>query len=564
MNATRRERTGVPAKRPPPVDFHETRTATLSHVVGDQSAVMRFMGDPASHGLKQADLPTADLPTTDLPTDDTTAQVVRIDTHGAAVFLAGDKAYKIKRAVCFPFMDFSTLARREEACRAEIEINRPNAPDIYLGTVAITRDKTGKLALNGRGEPIEWAVAMRRFDVDMTFDNLARRNALTDHDLDGAVDAIVTFQKRAALRRASDWIADLNSYVEQNDQAFHEAYTAFSLQDATGLTQRTQAEWHRMRPLLLARGTANKVRRCHGDLHLRNIVRLGDTVRLFDAVEFDDRIATGDMLYDLAFFLMDLDEHGRRREANRVINRYLAKMNDEDDLEALAALPLFMSVRAALRAKISAMSAQHLHNGEREWTQAEAQRFLEFAGDVLEPRDVSLTVVGGLSGVGKSAVAQALAPMIGCSPGAIILRSDVVRKNMMQSQWNEPLGDAAYTHEMTKKVYATLERMACKCLAAGHSVVVDAVCSRAEERDAFENLALGVECHFAGVWLDAPLPTRLERIAGRAADPSDANADVAKAQERYDLFDVEWPRVDADPDLKTVLSRVRPVVSRLN
>lgn len=548
MTVTERVRMSVPAKRPPPIGFGERQVAKLTHVVGDQSAVMRFMGDPASHGL----------------TKDDGEQVVRIDTHGAAVFLAGDKAYKIKRAVCFPFMDFSTLARREEACRAEIEINRPNAPEIYHDAVAITRDKTGKLALNGNGEPIEWAVAMYRFDTEMTFDNLARNNQLRDRDLDGAVDAIVAFQKRAVLRRASDWIADLNSYVDQNDQAFHEAYTAFSLQDAGSLTQRTHSEWHRMRPLLLARGTANKVRRCHGDLHLRNIVRLGDTVRLFDAVEFDDRIATGDVLYDLAFLLMDLDEHGRRREANRVLNRYLAKMNDEDDLEALAALPLFMSVRAALRAKICAMSAQHLHDGEKEAGQAEAQRFLEFANDVLEPRDVSLTVVGGLSGVGKSAVAQALAPTIGRSPGAVILRSDVVRKNMMQSEWNEPLGDTAYTKEMTKKVYASLERMACKCLAAGHSVVIDAVCARAEEREAFEALAMGVECHFAGVWLDAPLPTRLERIAGRGDDPSDADADIAQVQERYDLFDVEWPRVDADPDLETVVSRVRPVVSRLN
>lgn len=549
MTVSEQARMSVPAKRPPPVDFSERQAATLTHVVGDQSAVMDFMADPASHGLSP---------------DDKYSQVVRIDTHGAAVFLAGDKAYKIKRAVCFPFMDFSTLARREESCRAEIEINGPTAPEIYLDVIAITRDNTGKLALNGRGGPIEWAVAMHRFDPQLTFDNLARRNALTNQDLDGAVDAIMKFQNRAALRRAKDWIVDLSSYIEQNDRAFHEAYTAFSLQDSNTLTQRTQAEWNRIRPLLQARGTNNKIRRCHGDLHLRNIVRLGDTIRLFDAVEFDERIATGDVLYDLAFFLMDLDEHGHRREANRVLNRYLAKVNDEDDLEALAALPLFMSIRAALRAKITAMSAQHLHNGERALAQKEAQRFMEFANDALEPNDVSLTVVGGLSGVGKSAVAQALAPIIGRSPGAIILRSDIVRKNMMQGAWNEPLSESAYTPKMNKEVYAALERMACKCLAAGHSVVIDAVCARAEERDIFEALAMAVECHFAGVWLEAPLSTRLKRINRRGPDASDANADVAEAQEYFDLFDVDWPRVDTGPDIESVLDNVRPLVSRLN
>lgn len=538
---------GTQARQAQSTDDSEQKAATLTHVVGDQSAVMRFMADPASYGLASGD-----------------QSVIQIDTHGAAVFLAGDKAYKIKRAVCFPFMDFSTLARREDACSAEIEINQPNAPEIYLGVVAITRDKTGKLALDGRGEPIEWAVAMNRFDPQMTFDNLARNGMLSDEDLDGAVDAIIAFQKRAAPRCAADWVADLNSYIEQNDQAFHEAYSAFSLHDSSALTQRTQAEWHRMRPLLLARGASNKVRRCHGDLHLRNIVRLESCVRLFDAVEFDARIATGDVLYDLAFLLMDLDEHGRRRQANRVFNRYLAKVNDEDDLEALAALPLFLSVRAALRAKISAMSAQLQHNGERALAEEEAQKFLQYAQDALEPRDVSLTVIGGLSGVGKSAIAQALAPAIGRSPGAVILRSDVVRKNMMRSDWNEPLNEQAYAPHVTRQVYATLEQMACKCLAGGHSVVIDAVCARAEERQAFEALALAVECSFAGVWLEAPLETRIQRIAGRSVDPSDADADVAKSQERYDLIEMDWPRVDAAPALESVLESVRPLASRLN
>lgn len=538
---------GARADQPGSAADETPLATTLSHVVGDQSAVMHFMSDPASHGL------AADA-----------GPVVRIDTHGAAVFLAGDKAYKIKRAVCFPFMDFSTLARREEACHAEIEINQPHAREIYRGVVAITRDKTGKLALNGRGVPIEWAVEMNRFDPQMTFDNLALAKSLSEDDLDGAVDAIIAFQKQAPRRCAADWVADLHSYIEQNDQAFHEAYSTFSHHDFNALTQRTQAEWQLMRPLLLARGAGNKVRRCHGDLHLRNIVRLPDGVRLFDAVEFDARIATGDVLYDLAFLLMDLEEHDMRAGANRVLNRYLAKMNDEDDLEALAALPLFLSIRAALRAKISAMSAQHQRNGERDMTLKDAEKFMALAHDALEPRDVSLTVIGGLSGVGKSAVAQALAPAIGRSPGAIILRSDVVRKTMMQSEWSEPLSQSSYTPGVTRQVYDILERMACKCLAAGHSVIVDAVCARAEERRAFEALAVAVECRFAGVWLEAPLQTRIQRIAGRSVDPSDADADVARAQEKYDLKDQTWPKIDADPEFETVVNSVRPVISRLN
>ena len=522
---------------------------TLTHVVGDQSAVMRFLANPASHNLSGQ-------------SGDTTVE--RIDTHGAAVFLAGQRAYKVKRAVCFPFMDFSTLARREEACRAEIVINKPNAPEIYLDTVAITRDKAGQLAINGQGEAIEWAVAMRRFDTTKTFDRLAQSGELTQTDLDGAVDALIAFQDRAPVRRADDWVSDLDTYIEQNDQAFHEAHKLFSLHASTGLTRLAEAEWRRMRPLLLARGDAKAVRRCHGDVHLRNLVRLPEGVRMFDAVEFDDAIATGDVLYDLAFLLMDLDHTGERESANRVLNRYLALRDEPSDFEALAALPLFLSIRAGLRAKISAMSAQHLPVLARAAMEQDALRFFSYACDVLEPRDISLTVVGGLSGTGKSTTAQALATTIGRTPGAVVLRSDIIRKTIMGVPWTERLDASAYTATVSQRVFAQLQALAQRALAAGHSVIVDAVCAQASEREAFEAIARAVECHFAGVWLDAPLDVRLERIAGRRNDASDADAEVVRDQEHYSVHDVEWPRVDASGTIDDVLGAVRPLVDRLN
>ena len=519
----------------------------LTHVVGDQSAVMRFLQDRATHGLSARD-----------------GEVQRIDTHGAAVFLAGSRAYKVKRAVCFPFMDFSTLARREEACHAEIAINRPNAPEIYIDAVAITRDKTGKLAINGRGEPIEWAVAMHRFDESQTFDELARHDALTPADLDRAVDALIAFQERAPERRGSDWVADLGGYIGQNDQGFHEAQGLFARDRVSRLTRRTTDEWKRLEGLLVRRGKEGHVLRCHGDVHLRNIVRLKAGVRLFDAVEFDDRIATGDRLYDLAFLLMDLDRLGRRADANRVLNRYLARPAGMDDFEALAALPLFLSIRAALRAKICAMSAGHLDGAAEADMQAEALRFFNYAADVLEPRDVSLTVVGGLSGTGKSAVAQALAPDIGRTPGAVVIRSDVVRKRLAGQPLELPLDEGGYSPDMTQTVYQQMGHMARTALEAGHSVIVDAVFAAPEEREAIEQVARQVECHFAGVWLEAPLDTRIGRIEARSGDPSDADVAVARKQESYAIGVLGWPSVRATAPLEHVLAHVRPLVSRLN
>ncbi|MBV6657558.1 MAG: AAA family ATPase, partial [Devosiaceae bacterium] len=443
-----------PLRRTPDNRARERAT----HVVGDQSAVIAFLENPASHGL-----------------DPLLEQVERVDTHGAIVFLAGTKAYKIKRAVCFPFMDLSTLARREEACKSEITIGRPTAPEIYIDTIAITRSRTGRLTINGGGEPIEWAVEMHRFDRGCTFDRLAAAGRLSPEDIESAVDAIIAFQARAPERRAGDWLSDLASYIEQNDQSFHEAQRLFPRVKAEELRSRSQAALADLESLVLKRGEDQRVRRCHGDLHLRNIVKLKQGVRLFDAIEFDDRIATGDVLYDLAFLLMNLDEAGHRGLANHALNHFLSHTKSGRDFDGLRALPLYLSVRAGLRAKISAMTAGHLSGDAAKALEAEARLFFDYALDVLEPRDVSLTVIGGLSGTGKSAVARALAPGLGGTPGAVVLRSDVVRKAMAGVAPETHLDASAYTASATNEVYETLGRRAKTALEAGHAVIVDAV-----------------------------------------------------------------------------------------
>ncbi|MEM1288637.1 MAG: AAA family ATPase [Pseudomonadota bacterium] len=519
----------------------------VTHVVGDQSAVTSFFSDPLNHGL-----------------DPLKEQVQRIDTVGSLIFLAGDKAYKVKRAVCFPYMDFSTLARREEACRAEILINRPTAPEIYIDVVAITRDGSGNIALNGSGEAIEWAVAMRRFDTSHTFDQLAEHGELTDSDLERATDALISFCRRAPERRAADWYADLSDYIERNDQGFHEAGGLFEREAVRTLSDRSLQHCARYQELLTARGFAHKVRRCHGDLHLRNLVRLREGVRLFDAIEFDDRLATGDMLYDLAFLLMDFDRSGLRHEANTVLNHYLMRQIGSSDLEALAALPLFLSLRAAHQARVLGQQVTHLSGRARARVRDKARDYFNYAIDMLEPRDVFLTVIGGLSGTGKSTVARALAPSIGRSPGAIILRSDVVRKRLLKVSLDTVLGDGDYGRELTQEVFETLNRLARTALEAGHSVIVDGVFAREEERAAIENIARMVDCRFASVWLEANVQTRLERVDARLADESDTNSDVAQQQEMFDTSNITWPRVSSEASLESTLAKVRPLVDRLN
>ena len=233
--------------------------------------------------------------------------VKRIDTHAASVFLAGERALKVKRAVRFPFLDYSTLAKRKAACEAELAINRSFAPDVYLRVVAITRESDGRLKLDGgTGTPVEWALEMRRFDENATFDCLAQAGKIDATLADALGRAVAALHARAGAVEAEPWIAALAEYIEQNDAAFRERPDLFPAAEAETLTKRSRAAHDRIQLLLLARGERRLVRRLHGDLHLGNIVLMGGRPVSFDAIEFSPLIASGDVLYDLAFLLMDL------------------------------------------------------------------------------------------------------------------------------------------------------------------------------------------------------------------------------------------------------------------
>ncbi|WP_281683721.1 AAA family ATPase [Thalassobaculum salexigens] len=513
--------------------------ATASHVVEDQSAVFDFLADPVTHA----------------GADD----VHRIDTHGAAVFLAGDDAYKVKRAVKFPFMDFSTLDKRKTTCEAEIAVNRPNAPDIYLGAVPITRDGNG-LAIDGDGEPVEWCVHMRRFDVDMTLDRIAERDDLSDDLLRRTAAAIAASHQRAALREGTGFAKALAEIVRSNGSSLAEAPEVFDDFRAENLIRRSQSALKSVTSALDARERQGRVRRCHGDLHLRNIVLLGDEPTLFDAIEFDEDLATTDVLYDLAFLLMDLGQRGLTREANLILNRYLAEDRDPNQIAGLAAMPLFVSVRAVIRAKVIAASVENAPQDKKSGLIAEAQRYFDFAEAVLVPYPPRLVAVGGLSGTGKSTLAAHLAGDLTPFPGALHLRSDVIRKRLMGVGEHEKLGDDGYTEAVTRQVYDTLLQETASALRAGQSVVVDAVNQRLEEREALADLASEMDVDFTGLWLEAPTETLVARADNRDRDASDADGAVVVSQAERDLGYLDWYRIDAGGGPEQTLQAARAAV----
>ncbi len=497
-----------------------------------QQAAMDFLASPSTHGG---------------------AKVARIDTHAASVFLAGDNALKVKRAVRFPFLDYSTLEKRKSACEAEIAVNRAFAPTIYRGVVAITRAPGGDFAIGGEGEPVEWAVAMRRFDETKTLDHLAERGEIDEALADALGRAVAKAHGLAPAAAGFDFAAELAEIIAQNDAELAAVPALFPPQQVAALSAATDVAFKALRPLLDLRRRGGFVRRCHGDLHLGNIVLLDGKPTLFDAIEFDPKLATGDTFYDLAFLLMDLIERGLSPAANIVLNRYLNETRQLEDLDALAALPLYLSVRAVVRAKVTAARAKV--NDQRAEIEQSARDYFALAQALIAPAPPRLVAVGGLSGTGKSWLARRLAPELKPTPGAVVLRSDIERKALFATPETERLPQAAYAPDVTAKVYGTLCGKARRIIAAGYSAIVDAVFADAGERR--DIAATAGEAAFDGLFLTADLQTRIARVGARAADASDADAAVVRHQEQYDLGALDWQKVDAGGEPAETLRRAR-------
>lgn len=509
---------------------------SADHVVADQEPVFRLLADPATYGLKEA--------------------VGRIDTHGAVVFLAGADVYKVKRAVRFSFMDFSTLEKRRRACAREVEINRATAPELYLGLVPIMR-RGGALHLGGEGEQrgdiVEWAVHMRRFDEAATLDKVAARDGLPAPLIAALAEQVARMHERAPA--ANPPAGGLRKVAQGVVAGLDESPQVFAPERVAALDAAFTEAFDRLEPLLARRAEAGEVRRCHGDLHLRNIALIDGRPVLFDALEFDEALATTDRLYDLAFLLMDIGARGLGFEANLLLNRYLIACGDDPPFDGLAALPLFIALRAAIRAQVLAAALGHRARAARAAAAEEAQAYLAFAEEALRPRPIRLVAVGGLSGSGKSTLAARLAPLIGPVPGAVHLRSDVERKRLHGTPELERLPSGAYSMEMTEAVYETLRARAEAVLAAGHGVVVDAVHQRRDERAAIAEVARACGVDFLGLWLEAPVDALARRVEARRGDASDATAEVVQWQAGRDIGPLDWAVIEASGTPDEVLAR---------
>lgn len=483
----------------------------------DQNAVKAFLADPSSYGLA--------------------GPVERIDTHISHLFLIGARAFKLKRAVRLPYLDFSTPDRRLDICKKELSLNRRTAPELYLGVRRITAGGTG-CAFDGTGPLLDAVVEMRRFDQDAIFDRMAQNGKLTTQHLDALAREITTFHAAATVDETANGANNIAAVLKINEAGFRQS-SVFNENEISRLAAAFETALQNHAGQLNDRAKAGLVRRCHGDLHLRNICLYEGRVRLFDCLEFNDALATVDLLYDLAFLVMDLWHRGLRAEATRVVNRYFDTSGYED---GYVLMPFFTALRAAVRAHVTATQAETAVSNQAALAD-EARAYFDLAENLLAPEEARLVAVGGLSGSGKSTLAEALAPHLGRPPGARIISSDRTRKAMFDVAPSVALPPAAYSADVSAQVYADMAKRAQQLLANGVTVIADAVHDRAEDRTRIEAAARAADLRFDGLWLEADPALLRARLDTRDPGASDADADVLAKQLARAPTVLDWQKI---------------------
>lgn len=456
-----------------------------------------------------------------------------IETHCAWVVLKGDLAFKLKRSVDLGYLDFSTRDQRRWALERELDFNRATAPTVYRALRTITRRADGALEMDGPGEVQEWALEMRRFDEAAV---LSLQPERVQGDLAERLGRVVAGLHRSADVKPHGGGTPTPGYtITSNAEHLRHLAPILGAEAVEGLVAATDRAFAEQSDLLNVRQALGLKRRCHGDLHLGNIFIEEDQPVAFDCIEFNDQLSDIDIQYDIAFLLMDLLFRGNRAGAVRVLSGYLdeaARHFGPAVFEGLSALPLMLSVRAAVRAHVSAqMGLDEM-----------ARAYVQAGIDHLKPKTAQLVAVGGLSGSGKSYSSRHLATDL----QAVILRSDEVRKRLWGIHPQQALPQEAYGPGQSERVYATLLSEAEMILRAGQSVVLDAVFLRPEEREAAQGLATQLGLRFQGYWMEAPEAVLRARIEARSGDASDADGSVLTDQLTRDPGPMSWIRASSD------------------
>ena len=489
-----------------------------------------------------------------------------IQTHISYVLLTGDYAYKVKKPMNFGFLDFSTLEKRQHFCAEELRLNQRGAAELYLEVIPITQ-LGDRFQLGGTGNAVEYTVKMRQFPQSSLFTALFDRGELTAPLLERLARVLANFHAQGAT---NDYIRSFGT-VEKIRQAIDENYeqtmqyvggpqTQQQLDETRQSTDRLFTEQH---ALFNSRIEHNWIRECHGDVHLRNIALWNadqrqddpghDKIWLFDCIEFNEPFRFVDVMFDIAYIIMDLDARDRRDLSNRFLNAYVEQTGD---WEGLQVLPLYLSRQSYVRAKVTSflLSDPAVPEATKQEASTTAARYYRLAWEYTQSQQGRLILMAGLSGAGKSTVAHYLAQKL----GAIQIRSDAVRKHLAGVPLDSHGSDDLYSAEMTQKTYDRLLHLGISLATQGYTVILDAKYDRQPVRQVAIAQARVQHLPLQIFHCTAPLSLLQERLQQRHGDISDATADLLPKQQMDTFSDDESSYVttlDTTQDLEAQLEQ---------
>ncbi len=460
-----------------------------------------------------------------------------IETHISWVLLTGTYAYKIKKAVNFGFLDFSTLEKRRFYCEEELRLNRRFAPQLYLDVVPISGTQQQPI-LNGAGTAIEYAVKMRQFQQESLLDRLLENGRLSPAEVDEAAREVARFHAMIAATPAPAEFgtpAAVQQPVLENFAQIAERAKGRPEENILAtLEDWSKAEFTRLRGDLAARKAHGFIRECHGDLHLGNMAWIDGAVTLFDCIEFNPNLRWIDVMSDAAFVIMDLHDRGRSDLAQRFLIGYL---EHSGDFGGLRVLNFYLVYRAMVRAKVACIRGcqEGMDEQQQEHAWAQARTYLTLAKSFTRPSHPWLMITHGYSGSGKTTAAQYLVE----HSRAIRIRSDVERKRLFglapHERSQSSLNAGIYSAEAHRQTYQHLEHAVQEILQADYPVIVDAAFLKRAEREPFKALADALQAPFFILHLQADETTLRQRIAGRqelGKDASEATLQVLEQQLR--------------------------------
>jgi len=493
-----------------------------------------------------------------------------IETHISWVVLTGAYAYKIKRPVDLGFVDFSSLEKRKFYCEEEVRLNRRLARDIYLAVVAI-KGTHEEPRLSGEGEIIEYAVKMVQFPIEAQLDRFVNRDALSSKHIDAFARLIAAFHGQ--IDRADNSVAygDLEHLsqpvLENFIQIRQQIGDSTSTDSLSKLESYSRSDISRLSTVFEQRKNRGFVRECHGDLHLANMAWVESKPLVFDCIEFNPNLRWIDVMSEIAFLIMDLEKRGQSRLAYRFLNSYL---EGTGDYSGLRVLNFYLVYRVIVRAKVEAIRANQSDASPEERVAGKKafHEYLQLAVQYSQERPLKLIITHGLSGSGKSTLAQGLVERI----GAVRIRSDVERKRLFgldpeEASQSSPDGNL-YSEAANRQTYQKLVELSRAALEGGYSVVVDAACLAASQRELFKALASKMQVPYTILEITASEATLKRRIASRQDGVSDADLNVLETQiqavEKLQadekphaiLIDTELP-VDMESLVKELNSKVQ-------